>query len=100
MLLVAGTFRIRPEDRDAAVAAMQWMMAETAKEDGCVSYTFSADLSDPAVFHLFEEWDSDAHLQAHFVAPHMPEFQAKLQDLGPIVRSLDRYDDPTKAPLR
>lgn len=99
MLLVAGTFRIQPEDRDAAVAAMQWMMTETAKEDGCVSYTFSADLSNPTVFHLFEEWESAEHLQAHFVAPHMPEFQAKLAGLGEVERSIFRYDDPAKSPL-
>lgn len=99
MLLVGGTFRIQPEDRETAIAAMQWMMAETAKEEGCISYDFSADLSDPTLFHLFEEWESDAHIQAHFVAPHMPEFRAKLAELGEIERNLFRYDDPVKSPL-
>ncbi len=100
MLLVAGTFKIDPSDRDAAIEAMQWMMAETAKEEGCVSYTFSADLADPTLFHLFEEWESDAHIQAHFVAPHMPVFREKLGELsGSIERSIYRYDDPTKAAL-
>jgi len=99
MLLIAGTFRIQLEDRETAIAALQKMMAETAKEDGCVSYTFSADLSDPTLFHLFEEWESDEHLQAHFVAPHMAEFQQKLAEIGPVERSIFRYDDPAKAPL-
>lgn len=99
MLLIAGTFRIQAEDRDAAMDAMKWMMAETAKEDGCVSYTMSADFSDPTLIHLFEEWESDEHIQAHFVAPHMEVFREKLSHLGPIERSIYRYDDPTKSPL-
>lgn len=99
MLLIAGTIRIQPEDRDAAVAALQFMMAETAKEDGCVSYDFSADLNDPALFHLFEEWESAEHIQAHFVAPHMAEFGEMMGKLGPVERSIYRYDDPTKSPL-
>ncbi len=99
MLLIAGTFRIQPEDRDAAIDAMSWMMAETAKEAGCVSYTMSADLTDPTLFHLFEEWESDEHIQAHFVVPHMAVFQEKLGKLGTIERSIYRYDDPTKSVL-
>lgn len=99
MLLVAGTFRIHPEDREAAIEAMTWMMEETAKEEGCVSYNMSADFSDPTLIHLFEEWESDAHIQAHFVAPHMAVFQEKLSHLGPVERSIYRYDDPAKSPL-
>ena len=34
MILIAGTFIIQEEDREAAIAAMTEMMAETAKEDG------------------------------------------------------------------
>jgi len=79
--------------------AMQWMMEETAKEDGCISYTMSSDFADPTRIHLFEEWESDEHIQAHFVAPHMAVFREKLSKLGPIERSIFRYDDPVKSPL-
>ena len=99
MIIIAGTFRVQPEDGDAAVAALIEMMAETAKEDGCVSYDFSADLSDPALFHLFEEWESMDHLKAHFVAPHMATFQAKIEELGPVERNISMYDADNKKPL-
>ncbi len=99
MLLIAGTVRVQPEDRDVAVAAMVEMMAETAKEDGCVSYDFSADLNDPALFHLFEEWESDEHLAAHFVAPHMAVFQAAIGSLGDVERNIFKYDATGKNPL-
>ena len=99
MIIIAGHVRIQPEYRDAVIAAMKDMMAETAKEDGCVSYDFSSDLNDDTIFHLFEEWESPEHLEAHFVAPHMVTYQQKLADFGEIDRHLHRYTAGDKAPL-
>ena len=99
MLIIAGTVRVQPEDRDVAIAAMTEMMAETAKEEGCVSYDFSADLSQPELFHLFEEWETDEHLAAHFVAPHMAVFQEAIGNIGEVERSIFKYDVSGKNPL-
>lgn len=99
MIIIAGTIRIDVTHRDAAMAAMSEMQAETNKEDGCVSYVFSADMNDEALFHLFEEWESMEHLQAHFVAPHMAEFQAKVAELGDREMNISKYEATDKAPL-
>jgi quinol monooxygenase YgiN len=82
VLIIAGRFRIDPAKRDAAVAAANEMMAATLKEPGCHAYAFSADLGDPARFHLFERWESQAALEAHFATPHMARFQAALGGFG------------------
>ena len=99
MILIAGTIRIDPTFRTEAIAAMTTMMAETVKEEGCVSYDFSAGLNDEAVFHLFEEWETQEHLEAHFVAPHMAEFRAASAQLGERVAEISRYVATEKAPL-
>lgn len=99
MIIVAGTIRIEGEHREAAIVAMANMMAETRKEDGCVSYTFSADVQDESVFHLFEEWESQAHLEAHFQAPHMADFRAASAELGERVAEISRYVASEKSPL-
>lgn len=78
---------------------MAEMMAETQKEEGCVSYDFSNDFSDPTVIHLFEEWESQVHLEAHFVAPHMGIFRGKLGELGDFERNLFKYTADGKEPL-
>ncbi len=88
MLIVAGIVHVKPEAHDTAVEAMSEVMAETRKEAGCISYTFSPDFADPGLFHLFEEWESQEHLSAHFEAPHIavyrkrqPEFLAGPSEL-------------------
>ena len=67
-------------------------MAETRKENGCISYTFSADLADEGLFHLFEEWEGQEALDSHFKQPHMAKFQGAVGGLGVKGMSIQRYE--------
>ena len=86
MTVVAGTVRVRPEKRDEAIRVAQTMAKATQAESGCRAYRFYADLEDPSVFFIFEEWESDEALGAHFQTEHMRVFQAALPGLvaGPM----------------
>jgi quinol monooxygenase YgiN len=92
MLVVAGTIALDPAKRDAATVAFDAMREATLKEPGCLAYQAYFDRSDPGVLFLFERWESDAALKAHFAAPHMAEFGKAMGSFG--IRSTDiiRYD--------
>jgi len=81
MIVIAGSVRVKPERREEALRAAVRMMEATRAEPGCRAYRFSADLVDPALVHVFEEWESDEALAAHFGSPHMAEFQRVLPDV-------------------
>jgi quinol monooxygenase YgiN len=100
MLIIAGTFRIATETRDKTLKAASEMMAETLKEPGCHAYCFSADLGDPALMHLFERWESEDHLKAHFNTPHMAKFQAALGTLRPQIVEIQKYEISKMGPVR
>ena len=100
MLIIAGKFSIDATQREAAVAAASEMMAETHKEKGCHAYTFSADFSDPARFHLFERWESQSALEAHFATPHMARFQAALGKFGVHDFEVQKYTISAVGPVR
>lgn len=99
MIVIAGFFQIDPASRAAAAGAAVAMMQATAKEEGCVTYRFAADLEDPNRFLLFEEWASDAALQAHFKAPHMAVFRAAMGELKIVSRQIKRYEVASAAPM-
>lgn len=92
MIVIAGTIPINPEHREAAIQAALNMAEATKQEAGCIAYQFYADLADPNTFLIFEEWESEAALQAHFQAPHMVEFQKQIPQYvaGPL--NLKRYE--------
>lgn len=91
MIVVSGTFRVASKSRAAAMKAALEMARETRKEAGCLAYAFYADLEDETVFRVFEEWQDDASLNAHFETPHMKVFRAKLAELEMLGRDVRRY---------
>jgi quinol monooxygenase YgiN len=100
MLVIAGTVSLDPAHRDAAIEAAREMMAATHEEPGCISYVFSAALDDPGEFRIFEEWQDQAALDAHFQMPHMAAFQAKLGGFGVRGMNVQRYEVSSVGPLR
>jgi len=100
MLVIAGRITLDPKNREKAIAAAIEMMAETRKEPGCKTYLFTAELEDPGAFRIFEEWESDDALHAHFQAPHMKRFQAAIGGLGITGMSVQKYEIASVGPLR
>ena len=100
MLVIAGHIRIDPKRREDAVRAAVEVQGATRREAGCISYTFSADLAEPGLFRIFEEWESPEALGAHFRTPHMAKFQAAVAGLGVKELKIQRYEVASVGPLR
>lgn len=92
MLVIAGHVQIDPAMREQAIAAAVEMMEATRREEGCISYVISADLTDPGSFRIFEEWESAEALDAHFATPHMAKFQAAMGGFGVRELKVQRYE--------
>lgn len=91
MLIVAGTIEIDPEARVAMFEAVAPMVEATRAEVGCQAYVFSMDPDDPSLVHLFERWDDQASLDAHFASEHMAAWQAKAAELPFRSRDITKY---------
>jgi quinol monooxygenase YgiN len=99
MIVIAGRIIVDGAKRAQAIAAAVEMMEATRKEDGCISYTFSADLVDADCFRIFEEWESPEALAAHFERPHMARFQAIIPTLGVREMAIQRYEVSSVGPV-
>lgn len=91
MIVVSGTFQIGASSVEAAKAAATEMAEATRHEQGCITYAFFQSIEDPTTFRVFEEWESDAHLKAHFEVAHMKVFREKLGQLEILGRDVKRY---------
>lgn len=91
MIVIAGRIAVKPERRAEAERAALAMVEETRREAGCRAYAFYADLVDPATLFVFEEWDSDEAIAAHFQTEHMARFQALAPALLAAPPELERY---------
>lgn len=94
MIIVAGTVRIDPENKDAYLDAAKVMIEATRAEAGCITYSFAFDVADKGLVRVFEEWESRAHLEAHFQVDHMGQWRAALAKIGILSKDLKIYESP------
>lgn len=92
MIIVHGTFPVKPELRDDALKMMRSMATASKAEFGCITYEFYVGLSDPNTLLLFQEWESVEALQGHFETNHMEDFLKKLPDVLNGEVSTRRYE--------
>ncbi|MXO63613.1 putative quinol monooxygenase [Qipengyuania oceanensis] len=91
MILVVGTVRAPGGKLAELKGAIETMIAETLKEDGCIRYAFAQDLLDPDVMHVSEAWrDLDA-LKAHGKSAHMADWRTATADAGMTDRDIRMY---------
>ena len=82
MIMITGRAQVRPDQRDAAIAAAQDMLKHTIDEPGCIDYRFWSATDDPNAILLFERWQERPALERHLAAPHTAAFLAQI---GPAV---------------
>jgi quinol monooxygenase YgiN len=92
MIIIAGTVRIHLAHRAEAITRAVTVCDASEREPGCRRYQITADLVDPALFHVFELWETEEALTAHFTTEHLHEFQRHLPRLveGPL--QIQRFD--------
>jgi quinol monooxygenase YgiN len=91
-IIIAGTFRVPPENLEAFRPHMQKMLAASRAEDGCLVYSYAVDVADPGLIRVFEAWRDRAALEAHFAQPHMAEWRAAWPAAGAGARDLKLYE--------
>jgi quinol monooxygenase YgiN len=90
MIHVVAIITARPGQREALLQAMRANLAAVRAENGCVEYGPAIDAegiggpqsllgTDTVV--MVEKWADAQALQAHFAAPHMAAYAAKVKDL-------------------
>ncbi len=69
-LVVAAHVDVDPAKRDETLRTAQPFIDGALSQDGCLRYTWCADLNNPARVEVFEEWTSEQALADHLAGPH------------------------------
>ena len=91
-LIVAGTFRVPPENVELLRPHMRAVMEATRLEEGCLVYSYGEDVGDPGLIRVFEVWRDQACLDAHFASTHMKQWQADRAAFGLHDRRISAYE--------
>jgi quinol monooxygenase YgiN len=94
VLVVLSSATAAPGHRDELVAAARDVAAATRLDDGCLTYSFSADLEDPDRILGVEVWADRAALDAHLGHPHTERFLQAVPDLVAGAPAMAFYEVP------
>lgn len=92
MLLIVGTVRIPAGTLGDARGAMRRMIEASRAEDGCLEYSYAADVLEAGLIHVKEAWRDRAALERHFASAHLAEWRACWGKLGIGERALRAYE--------
>jgi len=95
MLIVAGSIIAEPGGRAPFLTAVQPMVSATLNEAGCREYAFTPDPNDDNRIMLYELWDNQESLDAHFASAHMAAWQEVRKDLALQSASIKKYNIST-----
>lgn len=91
MIVIAGKVPIDPSKREQAKTIMKTMMDTTLQEEGCITYQFLLNPWNDSEIHIFEEWETQDALDAHFQTGHMAEFRKALPAIVTGKFAIKRY---------
>lgn len=99
MIVISGIAEIRADRIAEATAAGSKVAAASRDEPGCADYRFAIDIDNPLKIHLFEQWENQAALDAHFGMPHFAEFSGQLGAFLAAPPKFTRYEVSSAGPL-
>ena len=82
MIIIAGTVEIDPANRAAALTAGRDLEAATRRQPGCLDYVWTIDGLSESTIYVYERWESEEALAAHFKGPNYNGMRAVLGSYG------------------
>ena len=78
--------REKPGQESCVRQVLQELLPPTRAEAGCINYDLHQSQMDPALFVFYENWTSEAHLEAHSKSPHIQSLRKVAGEIlaGPI----------------
>lgn len=81
-----------PQDTERFCELAVGLIEPTRQEPGCTLYAMARDIADDCVVWISEEWDSNAHLDAHLRTEHIAQFLGELANVNIVSMEDKKYE--------
>ena len=89
MIHVIASITVKSSESETFLQIFKANVPKVLEEEGCVEYAATVDFptevpiqeTNADVVTVVEKWETFPHLRAHFTAPHMLEYKAKVEGM-------------------
>jgi quinol monooxygenase YgiN len=75
-LTVLARFRAKSGMEEDLKKLLLALIGPSRSDEGCINYDLHQAIDDPALFILYENWQSREHLDKHSATPHVEHFRS------------------------
>ncbi|MBW4691399.1 MAG: antibiotic biosynthesis monooxygenase [Lyngbya sp. HA4199-MV5] len=79
-LTIVARFKAKPGMEARVKQDLLAMLAPSRSETGCLTYDLHINLADPSMFVLYEIWQDQASLNAHFTMPYSKQIAKAFEE--------------------
>lgn len=80
LTVIAHATAIKGKEKELRVI-LEGFVAPTRTEEGCINYDLHQSITNPCEFVFYENWTSQAALDAHLKTPHIANGSAAAKNL-------------------
>ena len=80
-LTVIAHVSAKPGQESRVQQVLEGLLAPTRAEAGCINYDLRQSQTNPALFVFYENWKSEAHLEAHARSAHIQAFRKLAEEI-------------------
>ncbi len=100
MIIVAGLLDFADKgDRDRVIAAAADLQQATLDEPGCHAYCFAPDPGVDVRVQVYELWEDEASLAAHFKHPNYIEMRSALRSGSRVATQVEKFRCDLREPV-
>ncbi len=89
MIHVIASITVRESQRESFLEIFKENIPRVLEEEGCAEYSVTVDFQTDISIQdtelsrvtVIEKWESFPHLESHFTAPHMLDYQARVEGM-------------------
>lgn len=90
-IIISGTVDLPPERVEEALTAVRPLILGALGEPGCLDYDWCPDPLNPGRIRVFERWDGEASLAAHFQGEWYLRMREALGNFGLLGASTAKF---------
>jgi quinol monooxygenase YgiN len=98
-IIIAAQIFVEPAGREAALKSAQPWIDGALAQPGCIHYDWSADMNDLTRINVYEEWESEDALAAHFAGPQYAGMRDHLGNSGLTSAASKKYRVDAEGPV-
>ena len=98
-IIICAVINIEAERRDGLLSLLQPYLPMVHKQEGCIRYDWAADSLVATQVNVYEEWESEAALAAHFAGKNFATIGKSMNEYGILGASAKKFRIEAEAPV-